>query len=83
MLGLVGLHLVLLHERGSNNPLGVGHRIDSVSFGPYFIVKDLYSIVFFLLCFTFIVLWMPDSLGHPDNYIPANALVTPEHIVPE
>jgi len=81
--GLVIIHLSLLHHDGSNNPLGIGTNVDTVSFYPYFYVKDLFA--FFILVFVFLsfVMFYPNALGHSDNYIPANPLSTPAHIVPE
>ena len=81
--GLSLLHLALLHKDGSNNPLGVDTSVDKVPFYPYFIVKDLFAFFLFTLVFAMFVLYFPNSMGHPDNYIPANPLVTPAHIVPE
>ena len=81
--GISLLHLTLLHSEGSNNPLGINTSIDYVSFYPYFYVKDLFAFLIFLIFFSFIVFFNPNILGHPDNYIPANPLVTPPHIVPE
>jgi ubiquinol-cytochrome c reductase cytochrome b subunit len=81
--GLVVLHIVLLHTHHSNNPLGVDWGRDSIPFYPYYIVKDLYGVVLFLLLFAFFLFFAPNLLGHPDNYIPANPMVTPPHIVPE
>jgi len=83
LLGMVGVHIIVLHETGSSNPLGVGYRIDNIPFGPYFVVKDLYSVLLFSMFFSLFIFFMPDTLGHPDNYIQANPLVTPTHIVPE
>jgi quinol-cytochrome oxidoreductase complex cytochrome b subunit len=80
---LVGVHLSLLHTLGSNNPLGINKNVDTVSFYPYFYVKDLLAFFALLAMFTFFVFFFPNLLGHPDNYIPANPLVTPAHIVPE
>ena len=80
---LVGVHLSLLHTVGSNNPLGINKNIDSVSFYPYFYVKDLLAFFVLLALFSFFVFFFPNVLGHADNYIPANPLVTPSHIVPE
>ncbi|MFO0520526.1 MAG: cytochrome b N-terminal domain-containing protein, partial [bacterium] len=80
---LVGLHLVLLHTHHSNNPLGIDLGRDSIPFYPYYIVKDLYGVVLFLLFFAGFLFFAPNLLGHPDNYIPANPMVTPPHIVPE
>jgi ubiquinol-cytochrome c reductase cytochrome b subunit len=80
---VVFLHLVLLHANGSNNPLGVVSRYDRVPFYPYFYVKDLFGLFLFILLFSFFVIYSPNYLGHADNYIEANPLVTPAHIVPE
>jgi ubiquinol-cytochrome c reductase cytochrome b subunit len=81
--GLVGLHLILLHKDGSNNPLGIDSTIDRIPFLPYFYVKDLFGILLFATFFSFFVVYAPNYLGHPDNYIEANPMVTPAHIVPE
>lgn len=81
--GAVLIHLVLLHEVGSNNPLGITLKTENVPFYPYFYTKDLFGImVLFLVFFTFIF-YYPNTLGHPDNYIEANPMKTPLHIVPE
>ena len=81
--GLTIVHLSLLHKDGSNNPLGVNKNIDTVSFYPYFYVKDLLAFLILVAFFSFFVFFYPNALGHSDNYIPANPLVTPAHIVPE
>lgn len=81
--GLALLHLILLHQPGSNNPLGVSSIYDRVPFYPYFYVKDLFGFCIFVLIFSFFVIYAPNYMGHPDNYIEANPLVTPAHIVPE
>jgi ubiquinol-cytochrome c reductase cytochrome b subunit len=81
--GLTLVHLSLLHTVGSNNPLGVNTNVDSVSFYPYFYVKDLLAFFILIALFSFFVFFYPNALGHSDNYIPANPLVTPPHIVPE
>ena len=81
--GLSLVHLALLHKDGSNNPLGVNTDVDKIPFYPYYFVKDLFSVFVFLFVFCFFVFYFPNTLGHPDNYIPANPLVTPAHIVPE
>lgn len=81
--GVTLIHLALLHKDGSNNPLGVNSAIDTVSFYPYFYVKDLFAFLVLVLVFSFFVYFYPNVLGHPDNYIPANPMVTPAHIVPE
>lgn len=81
--GLVGGHLLLLHKDGSNNPLGIDSTLDKAPFLPYFYAKDVLGICFFALFFSFFVIYVPNYLGHPDNYIEANPMVTPAHIVPE
>ena len=85
IVGVVFLHLWALHTSKSNNPLGIeikGEQ-DTVPFHPYYTAKDLFGLGVFLIIFAFFVFFMPNYLGHPDNYIPANPLVTPAHIVPE
>jgi len=81
--GAVLIHLSLLHKDGSNNPLGINSSIDNIPFYPYFYTKDLLAFLVLLLFFSFFVFYYPNTLGHSDNYIPANPLVTPTHIVPE
>jgi len=81
--GLVIVHLALLHKDGSNNPLGINTNTDNIPFYPYFYVKDLFSFFVLVLMFSFFVFFYPNVLGHSDNYIPANPLSTPAHIVPE
>lgn len=83
IVGLVILHLITLHEHGSNNPLGISSSTDKVPFHPYFIVKDLVGVLMLCLLLSAFLFYAPNYLGHPDNYIPANPLVTPPHIVPE
>jgi quinol-cytochrome oxidoreductase complex cytochrome b subunit len=83
IVGLVIIHLALLHLEGSNNPLGICTDFDTLGFYPYFYLKDMVGLMFFLIVFAYIVYFIPNYLGHPDNYIKANALVTPTHIVPE
>lgn len=79
----VFLHLIALHKDGSSNPLGVSLSFDKIPMYPYFIIKDTFSILIFLCVLLSFVFFIPNYLGHPDNYIPANPLVTPTHIVPE
>lgn len=79
---LVVIHLVLLHQFRSNNPLGV-NTVDSLFFAPYFTLKDLVGAIIFFQIFFLFVYFAPNLAGHSDNYIPANPLVTPTHIVPE
>lgn len=76
-------HLLALHEHGSNNPLGTTGNIDRLGMHPYFIFKDLVTVFAFLFFFSFFVFFAPNAMGHPDNYIPANPMVTPSSIVPE
>ena len=85
LLGLVILHTAALHVCGSNNPLGIEPKgpQDTVPFNPYVTVKDGFAVVIFLIIYAVFVFFMPNYMGHPDNYIPANPLVTPAHIVPE
>jgi ubiquinol-cytochrome c reductase cytochrome b subunit len=82
---MVGLHVWALHVPGNNNPIGVEVKSsrDTLSFHPYFTMKDLFVIVLFMIPFAWFVFFAPDILGHPDNYIMANPQVTPPHIVPE
>jgi ubiquinol-cytochrome c reductase cytochrome b subunit len=81
--GVTILHLAALHQYGSNNPLGINSSVDKISFYPYFYVKDLVGWVAFAICLGILVFYAPNLLGHPDNYIPANPMSTPAHIVPE
>ncbi|MDB9861299.1 cytochrome b/b6, partial [Amylibacter sp.] len=91
IVGLVALHIWAFHTTGNNNPTGVEVRRkskaeaqkDTVPFWPYYVIKDLFALVMILIVFMAIVGFMPNYLGHPDNYIPANPLATPAHIVPE
>jgi quinol-cytochrome oxidoreductase complex cytochrome b subunit len=83
--GVVGLHIWALHVPGNNNPTGLTAKTsnDTLPFHPYYTVKDGFAIVVFLVIFAFFVFYWPDALGHADNYIEADPLVTPAHIVPE
>jgi ubiquinol-cytochrome c reductase cytochrome b subunit len=91
ILGLVIVHIWAFHTTGNNNPTGVEVRRtskedaakDTLPFWPYFVIKDLFALAVILAIFFAIVAFMPNYLGHPDNYIEANALSTPVHIVPE
>ena len=85
ILAVVFIHLVALHKAKSNNPLGIDSNKskDNIPFHPYYTIKDYFGFgVFFLIFFVF-VFFLPNFFGEPDNYIPANPLVTPSHIVPE
>lgn len=77
------MHLMTLHTNGSSNPLGVGSNSDKLPMHPYFIFKDLVTILLFFLILATIVFYFPNLLGHSDNYIPANPMQTPPSIVPE
>ena len=83
LAGLSLIHLALLHKDGSNNPLGVDSHVDKISFYPYFFIKDLFAFFSFLFFFFIFLFYFPNVLGHPDNYIPADPMQTPPHIVPE
>nr|Q508M9.1 RecName: Full=Cytochrome b; AltName: Full=Complex III subunit 3; AltName: Full=Complex III subunit III; AltName: Full=Cytochrome b-c1 complex subunit 3; AltName: Full=Ubiquinol-cytochrome-c reductase complex cytochrome b subunit [Dipodomys elephantinus]AAY23217.1 cytochrome b [Dipodomys elephantinus] len=77
------VHLLFLHETGSNNPLGIPSDCDKIPFHPYYTTKDFLGMILLLAFFFTIVLFFPDLLGDPDNYSPANPLNTPPHIKPE
>jgi ubiquinol-cytochrome c reductase cytochrome b/c1 subunit len=85
IVAVVALHVIALHVHGSNNPLGIDPRgpQDTVPFHPYYTMKDGFGVVVFLIIYAGVTFFAPDYMGHPDNYIQANPLVTPEHIVPE
>jgi ubiquinol-cytochrome c reductase cytochrome b subunit len=85
ILAVVLLHLIALHRFGSNNPLGIEMKgpQDTLPFHPYFTIKDLFGLTVFLLIYSFFVFYAPNFLGSSDNYIPANPMQTPNHIVPE
>jgi ubiquinol-cytochrome c reductase cytochrome b/c1 subunit len=83
--GVVGLHIWALHVVGQNNPTGIDVKSeqDTVAFTPYATIKDSFLMVVFCILFAWFVFYVPNFLGHADNYIPANPAVTPTHIVPE
>jgi ubiquinol-cytochrome c reductase cytochrome b subunit len=85
IVGVVGLHVWALHEAGQNNPVGVDVKAksDTVPFTPHATIKDLFATTLFVILFAVFVFYMPDALGHADNFIPANPLQTPPEIVPE
>ena len=85
IFGVVILHIWSLHVTGNNNPVGVSvkEKQDTVPFAPYYTVKDAFSLVCFLILFAWFIFFNPNILGHTDNYIMADPLVTPAHIVPE
>jgi len=83
LAALVVMHLIALHTHGSNNPLGITGNLDRIPFHPYFVFKDLVTVLFFILALSFFIFYAPNMLGHPDNYIMANPMQTPASIVPE
>ena len=86
LLGLIFVHVLLLHDHKSSIPVGLPSSslyTDKVFLHPYFVIKDFFGFVLYGIILMFIVCFIPNVLGHPDNYIPANPLVTPAHIVPE
>jgi len=83
LLALVGVHIILLHENGSNSVLGINHKVDLIPFNPYFIFKDIFSTLLLLFAFNFYAIKHKPAIIDADNYIEANPLVTPAHIVPE
>jgi ubiquinol-cytochrome c reductase cytochrome b subunit len=85
IVGVVMLHLVALHTHGSNNPLGIDRKgpQDSIPFHPYYTIKDMFGLAVFLIVYASFVFFMPNALGDPENYVPANPLQTPPEIVPE
>nr|ABV64561.1 cytochrome b [Gymnothorax javanicus] len=83
VLAATVLHLLFLHETGSNNPAGLNSDADKIPFHPYFSYKDLLGFIIMLTALTSLVLFYPNALGDPDNFTPANPMVTPPHIKPE
>jgi quinol-cytochrome oxidoreductase complex cytochrome b subunit len=85
LVGVIFLHLWALHRFGSNNPLGIDAKgpQDKIPFHPYYTIKDSFGLAVFLMVYLGFVFFAPNYMGHPDNYIPANPLNTPPHIVPE
>jgi quinol-cytochrome oxidoreductase complex cytochrome b subunit len=85
LVAVVMLHLMALHTHGSNNPLGIDRKgpQDSIPFHPYYTVKDMFGFMVFFLIFALLIFYEPNYLGDPANFIQANPLVTPTHIVPE
>nr|YP_009114626.1 cytochrome b [Varecia variegata]AII98209.1 cytochrome b [Varecia variegata] len=83
IMALVMVHLLLLHETGSNNPLGIPSNSDKIPFHPYYTIKDFLGLLLLILLTLALVLFSPDLLTDPDNYMPANPLNTPPHIKPE
>nr|AAQ08468.1 cytochrome b [Betta macrostoma] len=80
---MVATHLLFLHETGSNNPIGLNSNVDKITFHPYFSYKDLLGLVIMMMVLIPLSLFSPNLLGDPDNFIPANPMMTPPHIKPE
>nr|WKU84026.1 cytochrome b [Nuntianus cubanus] len=83
VLATVMIHLLFLHQTGSNNPMGLNSNLDKIPFHPYFSYKDITGFIIMIMLLTMLTLMNPYMLGDPDNFIPANPLVTPIHIQPE
>jgi ubiquinol-cytochrome c reductase cytochrome b subunit len=85
IFALVALHLIALHTHGSNNPTGVDVKSskDTIPFHPYYTIKDCFGFGVFFIIFAYFIFFIPNYLGHPDNYVQADPMVTPAHIVPE
>nr|QXG19255.1 cytochrome b [Drosophila heteroneura] len=83
VLAMTMIHLLFLHQTGSNNPIGLNSNIDKIPFHPYFTYKDIVGFIIMTFLLISLVLISPNLLGDPDNFIPANPLVTPAHIQPE
>nr|O47716.2 RecName: Full=Cytochrome b; AltName: Full=Complex III subunit 3; AltName: Full=Complex III subunit III; AltName: Full=Cytochrome b-c1 complex subunit 3; AltName: Full=Ubiquinol-cytochrome-c reductase complex cytochrome b subunit [Damaliscus lunatus]AAD13478.1 cytochrome b [Damaliscus lunatus] len=83
IVALAMVHLLFLHETGSNNPTGISSDADKIPFHPYYTIKDALGALLLILALMLLVLFAPDLLGDPDNYTPANPLNTPPHIKPE
>nr|YP_010026439.1 cytochrome b [Phocoena dioptrica]QOQ85232.1 cytochrome b [Phocoena dioptrica] len=83
IMALMIVHLLFLHETGSNNPTGIPSNMDMIPFHPYYTIKDILGALLFILTLLALTLFSPDLLGDPDNYTPANPLSTPAHIKPE
>ncbi|MCC6913827.1 MAG: cytochrome b/b6 [Rhodospirillaceae bacterium] len=84
IVGVVFIHIWALHVPGSNNPLGIDAApADKIPFFPYYVAKDVFGLGVFLMVYFAVVFWAPNMMGDPLNYVPANPMVTPPHIVPE
>ena len=83
IIALVLVHILYLHQTGSNNPLGTDRNMDKLPFHPFFTIKDILGYLIVLCLFFTFILLEPYTLGDPENFIPANPLVTPVHIQPE
>jgi len=83
LAALACMHLMALHQHASNNPEGISSTSDRIRFHPYFTSKDMVGFIWMAILLSLFVFYSPNYLGHPDNSIPANPLVTPSSIVPE
>jgi quinol-cytochrome oxidoreductase complex cytochrome b subunit len=83
LAALAAIHMLTIHQHGSGNPMGITGNFDRLPFHPYFVFKDLVTVILFILCLSIMLFYYPNLLGHSDNYIPANPLSTPASIVPE
>jgi len=83
ILALVIIHLLFLHQTGSNNPLGINRRVNKITFHPYYTYKDFLGFILSIVILLILIFFYPYLLGDPDNFTPANPLVTPIHIQPE
>lgn len=83
ILGLSIIHMLFLHEYGSTNPIGIWFKVDDVKLYPLYAIKDLIGVLLISIFLAYLIFFNPDYLGHSDNYILANSMVTPKHIVPE
>ena len=83
VIAITMIHLLFLHQTGSNNPLGLNRNSDKIPFHPYFSFKDIFGFIILLIILILLTIYSPYKLGDPDNFIPANPLVTPPHIQPE
>nr|QGR23979.1 cytochrome b [Drosophila borborema]QGR24005.1 cytochrome b [Drosophila koepferae]QGR24018.1 cytochrome b [Drosophila koepferae]QGR24031.1 cytochrome b [Drosophila seriema] len=83
VLAMTMIHLLFLHQTGSNNPIGLNSNVDKIPFHPYFTYKDIVGFIIMIFALISLILINPNLLGDPDNFIPANPLVTPAHIQPE
>nr|ATI10806.1 cytochrome b [Calvisia medogensis] len=83
IMTMVMMHMMFLHQTGSNNPMGIKSNMDKIPFHPYFSIKDIVGFIIMIMLLTYLTLMEPYLLGDPDNFTPANPLVTPTHIQPE
>lgn len=83
LIVLVIIHIIFLHEKGSSSPLGINSNLDKIRFHNYFIIKDLFGFFLLIIVLSYFVFLNPNILGDPENFIKANSLITPTHIMPE